>query len=1144
MSVFRGASVGITLTANKSRFSAEMKAARAELRGWERTVQQSSQRARSAVRGVVTGVGLIGAAGLAAALHEGTSELIDMQKVGAQTDQIVGRMGRSAFVTTKQVEGLSQQILRMSGIDDQAVQGAANLVLTMGRLDNSTGRARVNMNRATMAAADLSTRLGGDVTAAAKMVGKALAEPEKASGKLGRTIGGLTEAQNKQIEAAMKANDVARAQDVILTALEQKVGGAAKAYGETAPAQIAKAREAFAGVAADLVARGVPAFLEFTREAERSVHAFEQWSNTPEGQKALSDISSLASTAAGGIREVGSAAFDGVQFLAAHKTAVLSVVGGYLAFRTVNAVLTPLNAAFQIGQVNAARFATANTGAARSAMVMRGVTGALGGPIGITSLAVGGLATGLLTLKQRQDAANDKAREARDALYEQARAAGSVVDANLALASSKLGIKEASAATKLAADVWRQAVAQEGAGSKAARDASIALQRAKLTEAEARRRNAATIDEERGKQIDANRGAQAAADALNEITAARKAYNDAKSATKNADNTKEEIWLAGQEQVAKKHLENLEKNEKLHQSKIAEYHKQGRGTVERIDGQFVVRSGQRASNEAKVRERFTRLGNEWSAAQLAKYAGMVKPSVDRSNRQLEKVGQADRAKIAANIRSSFGNISQLVQNAIGAKAISIPINFLAKFMGVGDAFDAGGLPSGVKPQLGPYAAVAQAMGLGISPGAVRPAGTRTASGGVSDHTTGNALDLAGSPAAMMRFAKAARQMPRVKQVIYSPLGLSNGGSPFGPIGNAAVQRMHYNHVHVAAFAKGGRVGGRTTGPELFGMRGEDGEEQIVPLSPKYRSHGIENLKAAAAALGVPMFASGGFIGGRVGAVQAARDRASLAGNPAAALRAAQQAFVDAQREATNIRASIAAMRKGGVTATEKADIARLSERLSGITSNFASLADDIVSKEQGAADARRAASDAEIEAARVQSDAAIASLEASKQAAAEQRQRELDLPRSILTLADANLELQKVMAEGTATLDDDIQQRRNAIAVEDQRQAEIQKVLARTDLTDEERAQAIRDLAASISASAQITADMNDLTSQVAAASGGATLDDVIAELRSVGTALFRMGATEAGNVFQVAKLEQIVQGGGVDMWELQTTAGLQGAVL
>ena len=48
-------------------------------------------------------------------------------------------------------------------------------------------------------------------------------------------------------------------------------------------------------------------------------------------------------------------------------------------------------------------------------------------------------------------------------------------------------------------------------------------------------------------------------------------------------------------------------------------------------------------------------------------------------------------------------------------------------------------------------------------------------------------------------------------------------------------------------------GGRVTQPAIIG---EDGDEQIVPLSAKYRKDGIRNLLEAAAAMGVPMYAKG------------------------------------------------------------------------------------------------------------------------------------------------------------------------------------------------------------------------------------------------------------------------------------------------
>ncbi|MGQ4548305.1 tape measure protein [Dermabacteraceae bacterium P13077] len=88
---------------------------------------------------------------------------------------------------------------------------------------------------------------------------------------------------------------------------------------------------------------------------------------------------------------------------------------------------------------------------------------------------------------------------------------------------------------------------------------------------------------------------------------------------------------------------------------------------------------------------------------------------------------------------------------------------------------------------------------------VRP-GARTANGGfVSLHALGKAADFAGPPAAMRKFFAYVRSHYVPSELIHTPMGgaqLSRGGRPrarFAPV----TERMHYNHVHVGAFNRGG-----------------------------------------------------------------------------------------------------------------------------------------------------------------------------------------------------------------------------------------------------------------------------------------------------------------------------------------------------
>lgn len=120
---------------------------------------------------------------------------------------------------------------------------------------------------------------------------------------------------------------------------------------------------------------------------------------------------------------------------------------------------------------------------------------------------------------------------------------------------------------------------------------------------------------------------------------------------------------------------------------------------------------------------------------------------------------------------------------------------------------------GAGAHLGPFAQLAAQYGLSVSSG-LRP-GSITSSGNLSHHASGNALDLAGSPAAMMAFAQAAASQygSGLAELIYSPLGFSiKNGQRVAPYAVAD----HYDHVHIAATSSVGAGAGVPLGGMLGG----------------------------------------------------------------------------------------------------------------------------------------------------------------------------------------------------------------------------------------------------------------------------------------------------------------------------------------
>ena len=83
---------------------------------------------------------------------------------------------------------------------------------------------------------------------------------------------------------------------------------------------------------------------------------------------------------------------------------------------------------------------------------------------------------------------------------------------------------------------------------------------------------------------------------------------------------------------------------------------------------------------------------------------------------------------------------------------------------------------GASPVMAPFAAMGRSAGLHVSSG-LRP-GAITASGHLSDHAIGKALDMSDGPASMATFFRMLIGNPRVKQAFYDPLGSIFGGIVF------------------------------------------------------------------------------------------------------------------------------------------------------------------------------------------------------------------------------------------------------------------------------------------------------------------------------------------------------------------------------
>jgi acid phosphatase family membrane protein YuiD len=200
----------------------------------DRAGKESGKRFGGAFGGAMKGalVGLTGLFAFTAAtnfLKGSIAEAREAQKVGAITAQIIKATGGAAKVSAAQVGALSTAISNKTGVDDEAVQVGANLLLTFKNVRNEAGQGAAIFDRATAAAVDLSKAGFGSIDSASKQLGKALNDPVKGMAALGRAGVTFTEQQKTQIKTLVKSGDVLGAQKIILKEVESQVGGTAAA---------------------------------------------------------------------------------------------------------------------------------------------------------------------------------------------------------------------------------------------------------------------------------------------------------------------------------------------------------------------------------------------------------------------------------------------------------------------------------------------------------------------------------------------------------------------------------------------------------------------------------------------------------------------------------------------------------------------------------------------------------------------------------------------------------------------------------------------------------------------------------------------------------------------------------------------------
>ena len=208
----------------------------------------------------VVGLAKIGAAAAAATAAVGVAwvvssakQLMEIEKLNAQTNAAIASTGGAAQRSIEQINGLNDSLEKLTGIETEVIQQGQNMLLTFTQIKGD------NFDAATKAALNLSVALGKDMQSSAMLVGKALNDPIAGLSALSRAGIQFTDDQKATIASLVELGDVAGAQTIIQGELETQFGGSAEAFGETTAGMIAKFQNELGELGESIAAGLMPA---------------------------------------------------------------------------------------------------------------------------------------------------------------------------------------------------------------------------------------------------------------------------------------------------------------------------------------------------------------------------------------------------------------------------------------------------------------------------------------------------------------------------------------------------------------------------------------------------------------------------------------------------------------------------------------------------------------------------------------------------------------------------------------------------------------------------------------------------------------------------------------------------------------------
>lgn len=160
-------------------------------------------------------------------LGDSLGAAIEAEDVDARLNAVLKATGDNAGFAADQLNEMASALEAKTVHDDESIKSAQAVLLTFKNLKGD------QFQQATVAAADLASFLGTDMVSAARSLGRAMEDPETGLRALRQAGVVFTDSQMGTIKAMLETGDVAKAQQMVLDGVADRIGGVGEAMAGT-----------------------------------------------------------------------------------------------------------------------------------------------------------------------------------------------------------------------------------------------------------------------------------------------------------------------------------------------------------------------------------------------------------------------------------------------------------------------------------------------------------------------------------------------------------------------------------------------------------------------------------------------------------------------------------------------------------------------------------------------------------------------------------------------------------------------------------------------------------------------------------------------------------------------------------------------